>query len=579
MDKQELRNRVVSILGKTGIDTADMSGQDLQKLIYRVEAHQIELEVRIEELQKTQQDLLESRNYYARIYEYAPVGFMVLNKKGDIVEANMAAAFLLNCSRSSLLDTPLATFIHPDDQEKYYLSHNKMIISHDLQVTELKVRKPNSDFFYVQMQGHSIYSDNNDIKTLITLVDINQPKQTAETILNKNKDLEYKVNSQARELIIANRNLQQKEARLNSIVSAAVEGIISINDTGIIEYVNEAVTTLLGYDKEELIGCNVNKIIPGPHKNRHDQYLKNYLTTGIAKIIGQIREVEAKHKNGRIVPIDISVAEFEIDHSKFFTAMLRDVSDRKHKEQKDKGHLEELAHVTRLGMMGEMASGLAHEINQPLTAITAYIQVCLSLIKNDDVEPDKLVETLEKIQQQAMLAGRIIHSMRDLVTPNKKHRAMIEVNPLIQEAADFCRADCNRYAIKLKLELTESLPNIYVDSVQIKQVLLNLIRNSIEAMQNLSWKTQKQLHIQSYLINDRQVEVRVKDNGPGIDAAEQNQVFKPFYSTKPSGMGMGLSISRSIVEAHDGSLSINNKKGKGTTFYMTLPVPEELNEN
>lgn len=578
MDKKKLRIRVESILGKTGIDTADLSDEDLQRLIYRLEAYQVELDVRIVELQKAQKHLLESRDHYAQIYEHAPIGFLTLNKKGNIRDANMAASFLLNRPRSALLDSPLATFIHPDDQEKYYLTHNKMLISHDLQAIELKVRKPNGDFIFVQMQGHSNYSDKNDIKMLITLVDINQPKQTAQTILNQKKDLEYKVNRQARELITANRVLQQKEARLNSIVSAAVEGIISINDTGIIEYVNEAVAILLGYEKDELIGCSVNKIMASPHKNRHDQYIKNYLTTGISKIIGQVREVEAKHKNGHIIPIDISVAEYEIDQKKYFTAMLRDISERKHKEQKDKEHLEELAHVTRLGMMGEMASGLAHELNQPLTAITAYIQVSQAMIKKDHIELAELGATLGKIEQQAMVAGRIIHSMRDLIIPNNKQRTMIEINTLIQEAADFCRTECNHCAIKLKLELTEPVPNVYANSVQIKQVLLNLIRNSIEAMQNLSKETPKRLLIQSYLINERQVEVRVKDNGLGMDATDQNQIFKPFYSTKESGMGMGLSISRSIVKAHDGSLRLNSKKGKGTTFYMTLPVSGELDE-
>jgi C4-dicarboxylate-specific signal transduction histidine kinase len=256
--------------------------------------------------------------------------------------------------------------------------------------------------------------------------------------------------------------------------------------------------------------------------------------------------------------------------------IVRDVSLRKYREQQDKEHLDELAHVTRLGLMGEMASGIAHEVNQPLAAISSYTQVSLNIINTENPDLVQLAEILSKTQQQALRAGRIIHRMREFVKSHAKHRSTADVNILIHDATTLCIAELKQNNITLRFELENDLPPLYVDHIQIEQVIINLIRNSVDALQSQPEKQQRELAIYSHLNSDNNIEIRIKDNGPGLDDDQRQKILTPFYTTKADGMGMGLSISRSLIEAHDGKLNFNSQSGKGTTFYFTLPNRTEV---
>ena len=360
---------------------------------------------------------------------------------------------------------------------------------------------------------------------------------------------------------------KQMEAKLNAIFNASVEGIITTDSSGAIVSANTAVEAIFGYKPEELMGCNINQLVPSSAEEKHDDCL-----TGAAKSGAKIHEIEGLHKNGSTVPVDQSVAEYSIDNAHYFTYIVRDVSLRKHRERQNKEHLDQLAHVTRLGLMGEMASGIAHEVNQPLSAISSYTQVSLNLINSDNPDLVKLAEVLYKTQQQALRAGRIIHRMREFVKAHSKHSSTASINTLIQDAASLCAAELKQNGIELTLQLDNDLPPIYVDHIHIEQVIINLIRNSIDALQNLAANQQRQLSIHSRLTPTNAVLVRIKDNGPGIDEERQQKIFMPFYTTKADGMGMGLSISRSLLEAHGGTLYFKSKSGKGCAFYFTLPT-------
>ena len=361
---------------------------------------------------------------------------------------------------------------------------------------------------------------------------------------------------------------KQIEAKLNAIFNASVEGIITSDMSDIIVSANTAVETIFGYKPEELIGCSIDKIM---HSSPRE--MNGYNLPHAVKHVGQIREINGTHKNGSVVPLDLSIAEYSIDDAHYFTNIVRDVSLRKQREQKDKEHLDELAHVTRLGLMGEMASGIAHEVNQPLAAISSYTQVSLNLINTETPDLVKLTEILTKTQQQALRAGQIIHRMREFLKSHAKHCSTADVNTLIHDAVGLCIADLKQNGgITLTFKLENNLPPVYVDHVQIEQVIINLIRNSIDALQNLPAKQQRQLTIYSRLTLDEGIQVRVKDNGPGLNEDQQQKILMPFYTTKANGMGMGLSISRALIEAHKGTLRFNSMQGKGTTFYFTLPI-------
>jgi len=229
-------------------------------------------------------------------------------------------------------------------------------------------------------------------------------------------------------------------------------------------------------------------------------------------------------------------------------------------------------------LMGEMASGIAHEVNQPLSAISSYTQASLNLINSENPDLVQLSEILDKTRQQALRAGRIIHRMREFVKSRSKHLSIADVNTLIHEAVSLCSAELKKNDIKLTFELESDLPPIYIDNIHIEQVIINLIRNSIDALQTMSAKQQRCLTIHSRLTHDNGIRIRIRDNGPGIDQDQQQKILMPFYTTKADGMGMGLSISRSLIEAHEGTLRFNSKPGKGSNFYFTLPIRRKPDE-
>ncbi|MGZ4969321.1 MAG: PAS domain S-box protein [Methylobacter sp.] len=414
------------------------------------------------------------------------------------------------------------------------------------------------------------------VGVVVSHENITERKQAEKTIAGLNEKLEKKVRKQTRELKASNlrlikkidelrrskHQLMEREAKLNSIFNASVEGIITIDSSGLIIYANASVETIFGYKPEQLMGCGITKLIPSTYCS----------TSDTVKLAGQVREVEGFHKNGSAVPLDLSIAEFSVENEPYFTHIVRDVSLRKHREQQDKEHLDELAYITRLGLMGEMASGIAHEVNQPLAAIATYTQASINLINMENSDQVKLTEILYKTQQEALRAGRIIHRMREFVKSHTNHCSTTDINTLIHNAVGLCMAEIKQNAIKLTFGLDDNLPLIHVDQVQIEQVLINLIRNSVDALQNLPVNKQPHLTIHSHLVSNNAIRIRVKDNGSGLNEDQKQKILTPFYTTKANGMGMGLSISRSLIEAHEGTLNFNSKLGKGTTFYFTLPI-------
>jgi signal transduction histidine kinase len=214
-----------------------------------------------------------------------------------------------------------------------------------------------------------------------------------------------------------------------------------------------------------------------------------------------------------------------------------------------------------------------------VSAISSYTQVSINLINTESPDLVKLTEILNKTQQQALRAGRIIHRMREFVKSQSKHRSTADINTLIHDAVSLCSAELKHNDIKLTFQLENNLPSIYVDHIHIEQIIINLIRNSADALQNLPAKQHRCLTIYSRLTLNNAIQVGVKDNGPGLDEEQQQKILTPFYTTKTDGMGMGLSISRSLIEAHEGALRFNSKPGKGSTFYFTLPIQRKSDES
>jgi len=248
-----------------------------------------------------------------------------------------------------------------------------------------------------------------------------------------------------------------------------------------------------------------------------------------------------------------------------------DISKRKFQELQDKEHLNQLAHVTRLGLMGEMATGIAHEVNQPLTATVNYASALKILAVAKEPDMEKIAKIANLVSEQALRAGKIIHRMKAFCQNKNTHNISTDINTLINDCIILCKSDLKKHNITLNLELEEALPLLLVDAIKIEQVLINLIRNSTEAL-TANDNPIKTVTLSSLMLDENQLQIQVRDNGSAIEQAIQEKLFTPFVTTKTEGMGMGLSICRSLITAHNGTLTFDSQPGLGTCFYITLPA-------
>ena len=367
--------------------------------------------------------------------------------------------------------------------------------------------------------------------------------------------------------ITVNRDLRAREAHLQSILATVPDAMIVITERGTMQSFSPTAERLFGWTPEEVIGQNVRMLMPGPYREQHDGYLDRYLTTGERRIIGMGRVVVGERKDGSTFPMELAVGEMISGDQRFFTGFVRDLSERQQTEQRLQELQSELVHISRLTAMGEMASALAHELNQPLSAMANYLKGSLRLLDAEAIPRDRLRDAIHKAGDQALRAGEIIRRLRDFVARGEAERRVESLPKLIEEASALALVGAKEHGIRVLFRFSPDVDLVLADKVQIQQVVLNLIRNAIEAMEEAKRKV---LEIRLDPVADEFAQVTVVDTGSGISPDIADQLFQPFVTTKRTGMGVGLSISRTIVEAHGGRIWVEPNPGGGTRFCFTL---------
>jgi two-component system, LuxR family, sensor kinase FixL len=362
--------------------------------------------------------------------------------------------------------------------------------------------------------------------------------------------------------------LADSEALLRAILSTVPDAMIVIDDHGLITSFSVAAEKLFGYCEADVLGKNVNILMPAPHHAAHDSYLKHYLETGEKRIIGIGREVEGLRRDGSIFPMELSVGEARTDDHRAFTGFIRDLTKRYATEAQLQEVQAELLHASRLSAVGTLASALAHELNQPLTAIANYASAGRDLVDDKRSQSTELIrEALAETASEALRAGQIVRRLRDFVVKGELDTQILPLGKLINDATTLGLVGARENGVEWTIEIEPGVDNVLADRVQIQQVMINLMRNGIEAMND---SPVKQLAIRARRKGTDQVEISVADSGHGVPADMIDQLFQPFISTKAKGMGLGLSICRTIVEAHGGQLSVDSTADSGTIFIFTL---------
>ena len=359
-----------------------------------------------------------------------------------------------------------------------------------------------------------------------------------------------------------------REAHLTSILDTVPDAMVVIDERGIIQSFSSAAERLFGYAAAEIVGTNVKRLMPSPYRENHDGYLERYLRTGERRIIGIGRVVVGERKDGSTFPMELAVGEMRSSNQRFFTGFIRDLTERQQTEARLQELQSELVHISRLTAMGEMASALAHELNQPLSAIANYMKGSRRLLENSTDDRSALLRSaMDKAAEQALRAGQIIRRLRDFVARGESERRVESVKKLVEEASALALVGAKDQGVRVRFQFDPTANLVLADKVQIQQVLLNLLRNAVEAMES---SQKRELVISTESMKDGMIAISVADTGSGIAPEMMAQLFQPFVTNKRHGMGVGLSISRTIIEAHGGQIGVEPNPAGGTIFRFTL---------
>ena len=482
-----------------------------------------------------------SNDPYRLLFEAAAIGINWSEADGRLIEANRHFCALVGYERDELVSRHIEDITYPDDVAEDRRQIARLMTG---EISSYSIQKR-----YIRKDG--------------TVV----PARTTSSLMRGRHPYRIAIVEDLRSQLLAAEEQREHAARLKSIFDAVPDAMIVIDERGIIESFSPSAEAMFGFSAAETIGQNVNILMPAPYREQHDGYLDRYRRTGERHIIGIGRVVTGQRKDGTTFPMELSVGEAIAGETRRFTGFIRDLTEHERSERRIEQLQAELMHVARLGELGQMGAALAHELNQPLAAIVNYLLAARRLLQSVPEAPARIGEAMEKAAAQADRAGQVIRRLREFVARGETDRRNENVNALIEEAAALALVGAKSAGVTTRLTLRPDLPPVMVDKVQIQQVLLNLIRNALEAMDASKERT---LTVEA-VAADGMVTVMVADTGPGLSAEVAQNLFQPFVTTKARGMGVGLSICRSIIEAHGGRIWASPRAGGGTTFAFTVP--------
>jgi two-component system, LuxR family, sensor kinase FixL len=374
-------------------------------------------------------------------------------------------------------------------------------------------------------------------------------------------------------------------------MEAAVDAIILMDHRGFVSAFNRSAERVFGYAAAEVVGQNVSTLMPEPYRSQHDAYLERYAVTRVPHIIGVGREVEALRKDGTVFPAFLSVGRVAGSEPPRFVGMIRDMTTERaalaalqaerdraeaHREaERDARQFQDrMTQVARMATLGEMASGIAHELNQPLSAIATYARACERFLTSPAPDLEETLSSLKEIAFEAIRAGDIIKRLRQLVSSARAEPSSIDLNELVMDLSVLALADARVHGVQLHYELADGLAPVQGDRGQLQQLILSFVRNAIEALDGTPARDRR-IVIRTEPFERSRVELSVRDNGPGVPAHLVDTLFAPFITTKPHGTGLGLSISETIARAHGGSTGHRPEKPSGACFFVRLPIIED----
>lgn len=660
-----------------------LTPEQSRQLIHELRAYQIELELQNDELRRTQSELLRTQTRYFELFNLAPIGYLSLNDKLEISEANLTATSMLGMKANALIKQPLSRFVDPEDKDRFSAHFRKL--QNDRKARELELRlvheNGNGDRRWYRFQTSRVLEEGTNLfRIRINICDITERKQAEDA-------------------------LRASQERLRTIVDTAISGIITIDQWGIIQMFNKASEKMFGYREKEMIGSNINKLIPEPYRENHAKSFRAYLKGGKSSIIGKLRELQGQRKDGSLFPLNLGIGEFQEGKKRYFTGILYDITEQKNAElalreseerlalameasgggfwdwniqtnraihnpkwydmlqltgtdkqyspefftsllhkddreevlariqealehsgrffseqrlrradgqyiwvrengivvkrdaagkplrmvgnfvdineirkfkQQERDFQNQYERILKLEVANQTIAAIAHELNQPLSAAASYTDAAREFLRQGSKNPEKMAYALDQSAEQIRRAGRVVYELFGFLRAGGNASTLLCVNDVVRKVVTQLREDGQLGEFKAVLELTPNLPSVSSNALMLEKVLTSLICNGIESMHEAGMSAGSISVIVSTSTCGTAVQITIRDSGVGIDEESSQRLFEPFYSTKSNGLGMGLAISRALIEAEGGQLWYENNEGPGATFHLIIPFAPRI---
>lgn len=514
------------------------------------------------------------------LFEAMQDSAILLDKAGRIINWNIGAANLFGYHKKEVLGRSV-NFIYDRNYPFPKLIQESQVQQKKWQEATVFIRKNGMKGF---CQSHLVFLPNSELKITALLIhqNVSHFKKTEEELLKRNQQLEQ-LNQLLQTLYLTStrlfqegintleqteRKLRESELRFHLLAENATDVISTHSADGSYIYISPAAKNSLGYYPDELIGKNIYKLI------HHDDLgkFKRAFTRKRDTVNNKPLAYRVRRKEGEFRWFESNIRLILDENKRYIHEVQlasRDITDHV-LDKKARLRGQQLAHVFRLSTMEEMASGMAHEISQPLSAIVNYTLGCVRHLENPAYDNDQIKQVMQKAVQQAERAGEIVQRLKNFFCKGQLVKTPCKINNVIRDTVSLMKNETTNSKTKIEFNFDKEIPNIFIDRIQIQQVLLNLIQNAIEAMQNL--KKEKRIIIQTKVISKSFIEVMMSDTGPGFSKDLVDKVFMPFFTTKAHGRGMGLAICRSIIEAHGGQFTINANTHHNSWIKFSLPV-------
>jgi two-component system, LuxR family, sensor kinase FixL len=495
-------------------------------------------------LKRAEGSLRDSEERMSLAAEAANLGMWVWDVTKDEVWTTDKGRALFGFGPDTRLDNAaLISRVHPEDRATRAAAIKRALETQGEYAMEYRVLLPDGTLRWIGARGHCMNNgDTKGTRLLGISMDVTAQKQAQD--------------------------------RFRLVVEASPNGVVLVNAQGHIVLVNARAEKLFGYGRQELIGQGVELLVPERFRGEHPAHLAGFHAAPAARAMGAGRELFARRKDGTEFPVEIGISPIQSPEGTLVLNVIVDISARKQAEAEARQHREELAHLSRVAIMGEMAGSLAHELNQPLTGIVNNASAGRRFIAKGRADLSKLDGLFEAVVADGRRAGEIIRGIRGMVRKGEEVRSPVNLNDVVASVLRFVRSDALGRHCALVTEPDPKLPLVEADPVQLQQVLLNLVVNAFEAMRETP-VAERRMIIRSERKSDGRVRVSVRDFGTGLPAEEPERIFERFFSTKREGMGMGLAVARSIIASHGGELAAANAQGGGACVHFSLPVVAE----